>query len=457
MTARTHRVSAALVAVTLLLATRPAGAQDWFVDADRPPGGDGLSWATAFDDLQDALDVVQAGAEIWVAEGIYRPSLVHAPAEPRSATFKLPHEVRIYGGFDGSEARLGQRAGLFDSTILSGDLGVPGDRFDNSFHVVRMEGAQQDLPTVLDGFTIRDGNGLVPGGSQRRGGGLHLTANGQWGPWLLLGNCTVRDNVAESGGGIAVLNLSGLQMRDCVVRDNGATRHGGGVYCLSPGSLRAFNTTWIGNRARADGGAVFLNSTGSDSIWFVNSVFRDNHADRGGAAMLRSGQFSAGTGKWFHCTVAYNHAAGEGGGFHADQGAPVEARLTLANSIVWGNRTSAGATPQIFGGAKVSWSDVQGGWPGAGNLAADPRFLDPLSGNLRTRQGSPAHDSASNALIPFDGLDLDGDGVLLEPVPVDLDGRPRVAADPLAPDVGAGWPGSKRPITDMGAYEHQGG
>jgi hypothetical protein len=104
----------------------------------------------------------------------------------------------------------------------------------------------------------------------------------------------------------------------------------------------------------------------------------------------------------------------------------------------------------------VSWSDVQGGWPGAGNLAADPRFLDPTSGNLRTRQGSPAHDSASNPLIPFDGLDLDGDGVLLEPLPLDLDGRPRIADDPLAPDVGVRWPGSDRPIVDMGAYEHPG-
>jgi len=418
-----------------------------------PSGGDGRSWQTAFDDLQSALAVVQAGQEVWVAQGVYRPSVLATPTEPRSATFLLPHEVRIFGGFAGTEATFEQRAGLFDRTILSGDIGLPGEVSDNSFHVVRMVGAPQDHPTVLDGFTIRDGNGLLPGGPQRKGAGVHVTANSQWGPWLELGNCIVRENRAESGGGIAALNLSTLHLRDCVIRDNEASLYGGGLYAVTPWTVRAYNSSWLSNRARAEGGAVFLNSTGSDAIWFVSSVFYANQADLGGAAMLSANTYTAGRGAWLNCTVAYNHATSAGGGFHADQSTLAKAELVVHNSILWGNSISTGIAEQIFGAAQVSWSDVEGGWWGAANLDRDPLFMDPGSGNLRTRRGSPTHDSASNLQVPFDLLDLDRDGLVFEPVPLDRDGRARIGVDPLAPLFGQGWITFDGFVVDMGAFE----
>ena len=48
-----------------------------------------------------------------------------------------------------------------------------------------------------------------------------------------------------------------------------------------------------------------------------------------------------------------------------------------------------------------------------------------------------------------DIVDLDGDGDIFEPVPYDLDGRPRFTDDPAAMDTGAGTP----PLIDVGAYE----
>ncbi|MDX1421056.1 MAG: hypothetical protein R3181_13910, partial [Rubricoccaceae bacterium] len=67
------------------------------VDADAAPGGDGASWATAFDDLQDALAVAAPGDEVWVAEGTYKPT----DTGDRTATFALASGVALYGGFDG--------------------------------------------------------------------------------------------------------------------------------------------------------------------------------------------------------------------------------------------------------------------------------------------------------------------------------------------------------------------
>jgi hypothetical protein len=43
------------------------------VDDDAPDGGDGLSWATAFDTLQEGVDAAGdvGSGEVWVAEGTY--------------------------------------------------------------------------------------------------------------------------------------------------------------------------------------------------------------------------------------------------------------------------------------------------------------------------------------------------------------------------------------------------
>ena len=71
-----------------------------FVDANAEPGGNGKSWQTAFDDLQDALAAAQADDEIWVAEGTYTPA---PPNGDRKATFQLISGVGIYGGFVGKE------------------------------------------------------------------------------------------------------------------------------------------------------------------------------------------------------------------------------------------------------------------------------------------------------------------------------------------------------------------
>lgn len=71
-------------------------------------------------------------------------------------------------------------------------------------------------------------------------------------------------------------------------------------------------------------------------------------------------------------------------------------RLTLRNTIVWSNAIAREAAAAV-----VSHSCVQGGWPGAGNLSADPRLTP--AGLLRP--GSPAIDagtSRSAALRDFE-------------------------------------------------------
>jgi len=102
-----------------------------FVDTDAADGGDGTTWGSAFNTLQDALDDASSGDQIWVAEGVYFPDEGSSETNnERSSTFLLISGVEIYGGFDGTEASLSERDISAHPTILSGDIDGNDDPFE---------------------------------------------------------------------------------------------------------------------------------------------------------------------------------------------------------------------------------------------------------------------------------------------------------------------------------------
>ena len=136
-----------------------------FVDDDASSGGDGLAWATAYEDLQTALtqaEVLNADGDtnnnvdqIWVAEGTYLPSKELSSGNARSATFSLLDGVALYGGFAGTETTLEARDWNVHETILSGDIGEIGESADNALTVVTCPGV---IETTIDGFSITAGH-----------------------------------------------------------------------------------------------------------------------------------------------------------------------------------------------------------------------------------------------------------------------------------------------------------
>jgi hypothetical protein len=157
--------------------------------------GNGSAWNNAYGSLQSAITAAQAGDEIWVAAGTYKPTT----GTDRTASFTLKNNVAIYGGFAGTETALNQRNIANNITILSGEIGAAGIA-DNSYHVISATGNVSNPLTnsaILDGFTVVGGNANGTTGNQGNGGGVYVS-----GASPTLKNITFRDNSGVNGGAV---------------------------------------------------------------------------------------------------------------------------------------------------------------------------------------------------------------------------------------------------------------
>jgi len=412
----------AVLAVLAALSADLAFAQTiWRVEDDAPPGGDGLSWATAYRDLQDALAAALPGDQIWVAAGVYRPD---RGTGDRDARFELPSDVAIYGGFAGTEDALEQRAGLFEETILSGDLA--GDdlpewenRADNSSTIALVLASTGGV--VIDGFYFTGGEAKSTTGSGNGGGGLRCLGE------AMVRNCWFVENRCQSashGGGVHNGPNSSATYLYCVFSHNWGS--GGAMYNREASPLVAYCKFLENTRL---GSAMYGYGATSAPLVF-NSVFAGALGAAGSAIYL-----DGATGSFINCTISENHLTGSTSAAIRNSGG----QLNLWNCILWNNsRTQIRSSDA---NAVVNYCDVQNGWPGMGNIDADPLFFNPLLHDYRLTFGSPCIDAGDNGALPPE-------------YDTDLEGDPRFVDDPNAPDTGAGTP----PLVDMGAYEgpHQG-
>jgi predicted outer membrane repeat protein len=350
-----HCFSAALTAWFVLFLNGSVIAQTiWHVDADAAAGGDGLSWATAFDDLQLALAAIQAGDEVWVAEGTYTPT---EPDGDKMISFSLAGmaNVGVYGGFAGWETSRDERDWQANVAILSGDLNSDDDPVtgvivgDNSYHVV--DASETTTTVVLDGFTVKGGDAdsyYYP--EFDLGGGMYIDDG-----FLDINNCVFTHNNGEDGSGLAIIGGS-PKLTNCNISGNFPARRGSGLYSLvadpilvgctisdhlesgdgggmyiEAGSPVLYRCTFRNNRTIAtrsgDGGALF-NDAGLPTI--IECTFSENFAGWVGGAIMNH-DFTVGEIR--SCTFTDNSSDGAGGAvFTNDYDASVFSDCTFENN-----------------------------------------------------------------------------------------------------------------------------
>ncbi len=207
-------------------------------------------------------------------------------------------------------------------------------------------------------------------------------------PDSIIMGLTITNGSVDSGGGVLCENHSSPTITDCVIIRNEATR-GGGVHCEANCVPGLFNCLIGDNAASADGGGINCREFNDLTIT--------------------------------SCTISGNQAGRYGGGVHCPASGPM-----ITSSILWSN------APQAIEGESgtpvITYSAVQGGWEGEGNIDDDPQFA--FAHDYHLLPGSPCIDAATDD--PPGGLpatDLDGN-------PRSLDGDDNMVA-----------------TADMGVYE----
>ena len=470
-----------LISMFVLVMASAATGRIIHVDANSPATTyDGSTWPDAFPYLQDALAHALPGDEIHMAQGVYTPDKDGAHPDgtgERYATFQLKNNVIIKGGYAGY-GKPDPNARDIDlyKTFLSGDLdendvgGIDDpSRLDNSFHV--LTGTETNQTAILDGCTIIAGNAVMDAEIPYGAGLIALYGS----PTLT--NCTFTGNSAYAGGAVCYVEECSPTLTNCTFTGNSAQL--GGAFVSAGCTFTITNCTFSGNSGEI-GGALFstqntfsLNNCtfiGNSGIWggafynelstatITNCIFTENTSNYAGAAIheaissssLYNCLFTANsctlfggamyywyqsTPRIINCTFAGNSAP-NGNAIACDnpegyEPPPPPSIVRATNCIFWdgGNEIFNNNESTI----QITYSDVQQGWTGLGNIKADPRFVNPgyfdsndtwIDGDYHLLAGSPCIDAGNKSAVP-------------PSVTTDLDGNTRI----------------RGPAVDMGVYE----
>lgn len=268
--------------------------------------------------------------------------------------------------------------------------------------------ASQNGDTVL----VADGTYTGPGNVDIDFGGKNLTVTSQHGAASTIINCggsssanhrgfylhsgetsaivsglTIQNGYESggsgdsSGGGVDIVGSSSVTLTYCVVTNNFASGLGGGI--SNGGKLSLSNCFITGNAASYGGGGICNGAT----MIVVNCVFTGNSTRGRGGPIYN---FFGGTLALTNCTIT-----GNTGGTAADKGG-----ITLVNDIFYGDTGGeVGA-----GSAAASYCDIQGGYPGTGDINADPLFVGSPA-DLHLQRGSPCLGAGTASGAPATTID----------------------------------------------------
>jgi len=475
---------------SMTLVYEPHEPTTYYVDGiDGNDLNDGLSHENAFATIQTAVDAAYDGDTVFVADGTYtgdgnrdievdrKGITIRSESGPENCIIDCngskdePHtgfyfyrNIPVSSNLSGFTVTNGYRLSEGSGGILCNSSNVTiADCNISGNMVFGGRGGYGGGISVMDGIYLIN-NCTISNNSAGLGGSGGISCGGST---LTVSNCTINCNSGDYGGGINC-DDSITTISDCSINNN-FSRDGGGIGCndsittISNCTIRGNEAFWgggidcsrsciiikdcsiSGNEAngffyQGDGVRCYDNSNST----IINCIISGNAAGDNGAIYYENS-----TSTLRNCTVSGNIKC------HGPTLGPCQAfglgimcgrgsNTTITNCILWGNEAGEGLGISFDGDdseVHVTYSNVQGGWEGEGNIDAAPCFVDP---GFWDANGTPD--------IWYDDFWIEGDYHLLpgslcidagdpnyiaEPNETDLDGNPRVINGRI----------------DMGAYE----
>jgi len=225
---------------------------------------------------------------------------------------------------------------------------------------------------------------------------------------VIISNNIIKNNIAyhqlggERGGGI-YCGYSDVVIRGNIIANNVSGAEGGGVYTYRCNVLVESNIICSNLAYSYDGGIAVFGPANVTSEYYYNNLIYGNEAGISGGGLNARNIIN-----FENNTICNNIANWMGGGLKVG---PEFIEEPLMNNIIRGN--TAGVGPQIYGDVDsftVICSNIEDGWPGEGNIDADPLFCEPDTGNFYLAENSPCVGTG------FEGANMGAYGIGCDPV-----------------------------------------
>ena len=380
-----RRTAIAVLSIASALAIcASADAATVYVDSSNTAGPWDGTLANPFNKIQAGIDAAVDGDTVLVADGTYT-GLVADGTYTGSGNTNLDFRGKAIVVMSES----GPEVTIIDCKHTRGFY----------FH------SGEDSTSVVKGFTIENGEACPGGGIYCDNSSPTITHN------IFSGNRPF-GRYAGYGGGIFCYDSSPTITHNTFSNNSADYKGdgwGGAIDCSGSGSSPTIShNTFFNNSAGYDGGAI---SCYGSSPTITHNTFYNNSAYLGGGISCHNSSPTI-----THNTF-YNNS---GGGIYCRDSSPTithstfynnsrsgiyceNSSLTVRNTILWKD-TSGAIYLDDSSTITITYSDIQGGYIGEGNIHDNPLFVDPDNGDYHLHPRSPCIDAGD----PNSPLDPDG-------------------------------------------------
>jgi predicted outer membrane repeat protein len=247
---------------------------------------------------------------------------------------------------------------------------------DSAGSVVTFESGE-DSTAIITGFVVQNGLSVISGGGiSCRFADPTITSN------HIIGNSAIGSQLTDgTGGGICCFNSNAIISHN-IISGNVAVGYpiwtygiGGGIYCYNS-SARISNNLIHENDALGEWGFGGGLSLLSSLPIMINNVIVENSALHWGGGI----HFYESSPIIVNNVLSGNKAEVSGGGIYCE----LVSNPTITNTIFWADSASYSAEIDFDDSSSpyLTYCDIQGGWPGEGNIDVDPLFRDTTSGDF---------------------------------------------------------------------------